>query len=332
MTTTSGSHHLIARLLSIILLALTACGAADEGSNLASGEGKLNVLATTTIIADIARNVGGQQVDVQALLPTGSDPHEFEPAPRDIARLSEADVVFVNGLGYESFLDSILNQAGNVVVVSEDLETIRFAEGELPDTEGTTRRTEANAGPEREKIADQFERDPHVWFDPLNVVTWTQQIQDALSRLDPENADTYRANGDSYRQELEDLDRWIAQQVALVPNDRRQLVTDHDSLGYFASRYGFELVGTVIPGYSTLAQPSAQELAELARALESLQVSAIFVGTTVDNSLTEQLSQETGAQLVPLYTGSLSGPDGPTATYLEFMRFNVSAIVSALDS
>ena len=172
--------------------------------------------------------------------------------------------------------------------------------------------------------------DPHVWFSPENVMVWTENISAALGTIDPANAETYTTNAESYMAELETLDVEIKEQIDQIPEENRELVTDHDALGYYADRYGFELIGAVIPSYSTLAEPSAQERAELEEAIAAFDVPAIFVGTTVNPDLSEQVAQDTGIELVAIYTGSLSEEGGPAGTYLEMMRYNTQAIVDGL--
>ncbi len=179
-------------------------------------------------------------------------------------------------------------------------------------------------------VEDNSGGDPHTWFDPNNVVVWSQNIADELGKLDPAHAQTYNANAQKYQAQLKDLDGWIRDQVSQLPEADRQLVTDHDSFTYFADHYGFKLVGAVIPGYSSVAEPSAQDLASLEDAIRKLGVKAVFVGQTGNPALSERVTQDTGTQLVTLYGESLSKPDGPAPTYLDFMRYNVNAIVKAL--
>jgi ABC-type Zn uptake system ZnuABC Zn-binding protein ZnuA len=167
-------------------------------------------------------------------------------------------------------------------------------------------------------------------MDPINVQYWVNGIEQALSEADPEHAAVYQANAQAYRQALSDLDGWITQQVAQVPQANRKIVSDHLVFGYFARRYGFEQVGAVIPSISTLASPTAQELAGLEDAIQNLGVRAIFVDSTVNPALAQRIASDTHTQLVPIFSGSLSEADGPAATYLDFMRANVSAIVQAL--
>jgi len=267
---------------------------------------RLAVVATTTLVGDIARQVGGDAIDLTVMLPPGADPHAFEPSPTDIAAVADADVVFINGLGLEQFIAPMIEHAGGearVVEVSEGIDALEFSSGEL---------------------------DPHVWFDPGNVMTWSSNISQALAELDPANTEQYEANAAALRADLEDLDGWIHEQVSMVPEDQRMLVTDHRVFGYFARRYGFEQVGTLLPGVSAMAVPSAAELSQIEDTIRELGVRAIFVGTTVNPNLAERVAEDTGVRVVTVYTGSLSEPDGPAATYDDFMRYDVSAIVEAL--
>jgi ABC-type Zn uptake system ZnuABC Zn-binding protein ZnuA len=249
-------------------------------------------------------------------MPLGADPHSFEPAPRDMAAVVDAHVVFANGAGLEEFLDSLMESAEaeeKTVHVSHGIAFRRF-DGE---SEGDG---------EHDHAAD----DPHTWTDPNNVMVWAQNIEDALSNLDPTNGEAYRVNAEAYRAELQELDAWIREQVAQIPEKDRQIVTDHTILGYLADRYGFVQVGAIVPGYSSLAEPSAKELAELEDAIRQLGVEAVFVGSTVNPALAETVAQDTGVQLVTIYTGSLSEKGGQADTYIAYMRYNVEAIVQAL--
>ena len=165
---------------------------------------------------------------------------------------------------------------------------------------------------------------------PHNAQVYVHNIAVALSALDPANAETYEANAEAYEAQLAELDAWVSTQIETIPPENREIVTDHDAFGYFADRYGLETVGAVVPAYSTAAEPSAQELAELEEAISEFEVPAIFVGTTVNPNLAERVAGDTGTQLVSLYTGSL-GPAGSGAeTYLDYIRYNTTAIVDAL--
>ncbi len=303
---------LLLTLLTTTLL-LAACGRPAAPP---SGEGKLRVVATTTIVGDIVHQIGGEAIALTVLLPPGADPHAFEATPQDMARVAEADLLFANGAGLETFLDPLLENAGGqaeLVDLSQNVPLRAFRE---KIAEGTP---EAEAPP-----------DPHVWTDPNNVLLWTETIEAALADADPAHADLYQQNAERYRQALRELDLWIQGEVAQVPQERRKLVTDHLFLGYFADRYGFEQIGAIIPGYTTVSSPSAQELAALEEAIRRYGVPAVFVGTTVNPALAEQVAKDTGVRLVSIYTGSLTGPDGDAPTYLDYMHYDVQAIVEAL--
>lgn len=305
------SFRQVAPLLALLLL-LSACSPTPGASP--SPAGRLKVVATTTILGDVVRNVGGDKIELSVLLPVGADPHTFEPAPQDIATVAGADLLFTNGAGYELFLQRLLQNAGGkakVVPVSDGLQLL-------------------DASAEGAQESGQGSADPHVWMDPDNVAFWTTKIEQALSAADPNNAAAYQGNAQAYRSQLKELDGWISQQVAQIPEANRKLVNDHLTFGYFARRYGFEQVGAVIPGFSSMASPSAQELASLEDAIRRLNAKAIFVDKTVNSSLSQRVADDTHTQLVYTYTESLSPPDGPASTYLDFMRFDVGAIVQAL--
>jgi ABC-type Zn uptake system ZnuABC Zn-binding protein ZnuA len=292
--------------LAVAACALLLCLAACRGRPPASQD-RLSVVATTNIVGDVVEAVGGEGISLHVLVPRGADPHSFELAPQDLAAVADADLVFTNGVGLEGALEAPVRNAarGPVVAVCDGVEL----------------RTTAD---------EHGDADPHVWFDPQRVLVWVDNIERALSEADPGRRDLFAANAAAYREQLRDLDAWVAQQVAQVPPERRKLVTDHDVLGYFAERYGFEQVGTVIPGLSTLAEPSAQEMAELEQTVQRLGVPAVFVGSTVSPALADRLAQDTGVKVVHLYTGSLSEPGGPADSYLALMRYDVTAIVEAL--
>ncbi len=297
----------------IFLLALSSCSPA--GSQSPPPDGRLRVVSTTSIVGDVVGKVGGDAIELVVLIPAGGDPHSFEPRPQDIAAVSDAQVIFINGLGLEEALDGVLqaNADGIIVEVSEGIEVISLM-------------ADAHKGEEHEV----GEGDPHTWMDPNNVIVWAGNIAGALAEADPANRETYQANAENYIAELRELDAWIRQQVELVPPERRKLVSDHAVLGYFADEYGFEQVGLVVPALSSSAAPSAQELAELVDAIRSQDVSAILVGTSVNPALSEQVASDTGAELVFIYTGSLSQPGGEAGSFTQLMRYNVQTIVDSL--
>ncbi|MGQ9630449.1 MAG: metal ABC transporter substrate-binding protein [bacterium] len=278
---------------------------------------RLKVVATTSIVADVVKNVGGDKIELSTLLPIGVDPHSFEPSPKDLRAVADADVIFANGFGLEEFLDKLIRNSGSkapVVPVSAGVEGRPFAASE-----------------DKDHSEDEHSIwDPHTWTDPNNVLIWVQNIERALSTLDPKNARAYRRQAETYSAQLRALDDEIRSWIAEIPPGSRKLVVDHKVFGYFARRYGMEMVGAVVESYSTVAEPSAKELSELERKIESLGVKAIFVGVSVNPKIAQRISRDTGVRLVPLYTGSLSDARGPASDYLAYMRYNVEAIVSAL--
>ena len=277
----------------------------------------LRIVCTTTIVGDVVARIAGERNGVTVLLPVDADPHAFEPTPKDLVAIARADVVFLNGAGLEQNLDPILGTAtGPVVALSDGLDLLG---SDGPNHEG-----------DKSDEHDHEGADPHVWLDPANVGAWVDRIAAVLSDLDAAGEPEYRARASAYRSELAELDAWIEQEVKRLPEERRLLVTDHAVFGYFAARYGFDQIGTVFPGLSSLAEPSARDLAALEEAIASLGVPVLFVGTTVNRSLAARVAADTGTEIVVVYTGSLSGPDGPAASYLDLMRYDVTAIVNGL--
>lgn len=280
---------------------------------------KLQVVATTSMVYDVVANVGGDLINLLLLIPVGADPHSFEPRPQDMVQVSNAHVVFANGAGLEKFLTPLLENAGATdrsVYVSDGIDLMQFA-GDEHDNDN-------------EEGGHHHDSDPHTWTDPTNVMVWVRNIEKALCALDPVNAAQYQANAQTYQQSLEELDTWVRGRVAEIPEENRKLVTDHLVFGYFAREYGLEQLGAVVPGYSSMAEPSAKELAGLEDAIGEFEVMAIFVGNTVNPSLAETVAQDTGTKLVFIYTGSLSDPGGEAPTYLDYIRYNVNAIVEGL--
>jgi ABC-type Zn uptake system ZnuABC Zn-binding protein ZnuA len=283
---------------------------------LGAGE-KLQVVATTNVLADVVGIVGGDRIALTALMGVGVDPHSYAPTPADVAAVHNAHVVFASGAGLETNLEEMLDSAGGEaahIYVSQGLEL-----RPVPD----------ESSGEEEAAHDHEDGDPHVWFSVPNVIAWVGTIESTLSALDPANAAVYAANARAYVEELEALDAWVMEQVATIPEANRRLVTSHPAFGYLADRYGLELVGAVYP-VSPSSEPSAQDLAALEEAIRAYGVPAIFTESTVNPKLAEQVAQDTGVRLVPLYTGSLGGPGSGVESYVELMRYDVEAIVGAL--
>lgn len=325
-------------VLMVISLLLAACAPVLGAAGPSQGT---QVVATNPILADVVSRVGGELISLTTLIPAGIDPHAFEATPQDAARLEGASLIFVNGLGLEESLEALLHAAeedGRVVTVSEGIHTLEFEDDH--DHEGEHHEPEDEHDHEHEgEDAHEHEgehehhhegADPHVWMAPRNVMVWVDNISTALAQVDAANAAVYQANAAAYKAELSELDSWIEAQVGQLPAADRELVTDHESFNYFAERYGFELVGALIPSFSTLSEASAGELAELEQAIAAHGVPAIFVGASFSPSLAERVAADTGVTLVRLYSETLSEASGPASSYLEMMRYNVGAIIDAL--
>lgn len=285
----------------LLLLLIPACGLPASSA----GTDDPVVLATTSFLADIAQNVAGDRVRVVSLLPIGSEPHSFQPAPQDVAKINESDLLILNGAEYERFLEPILKNV-------EEGKTI----------------VEASAGLQLREEADGV--DPHLWLDPNNVIVYVENIRSGLTHFDPQGAAEFQSNAEAYVAELKDLDAWIIGQVAQVPAARRLLVTNHEAFGYFAGRYGFSVAGTVVESFSTDASPSAQQMAGLIDQIKATGAPAIFLDAADNPALAQQIAEETGVRLVTdLHLESLT--DGaPAGTYIDMMKHNITQIVDAL--
>jgi ABC-type Zn uptake system ZnuABC Zn-binding protein ZnuA len=289
---------------------------------------KLKVVATTNIVGDVVAQVGGDRIELTTLMGIGVDPHSFVPTPSHTAAIHDADLVFANGAGLETNLDEMVKAAGGGAVrvdLSGELELLGFDDEH--DGEGS------RVGENSQEVAgfghDHGDVDPHVWFSVPNVIHWVKTIEDTLSAVDPGSAEHYAANAEHYTRTLDELDAWVLEQVATIPRANRTLVTSHTTFGYFAERYGLEQLDAIYP-VNPSSDPSAQEIAELEDAIQSHGVSAIFVESTVNPKLADQVARDTGVALVPLYTGSLGGTGSGAESYVDLIRFDTDAIVDAL--
>ena len=296
----------------VVIALIAAC--APTAATSQPSPSNLQVVAVETFLADIAQNVAGERVHVQVLMPLGVDAHAFEPTPQDVKKVADSDVFIVNGAGFEGFLDKLLENAG-----------------------GTRLYIEASKGlVSRERKADEPHAedtvgDPHFWFDPTKTIRYVENIRDGLTQADPAGAATYKSNADAYIQKLNALDANIKDQVNAIPSANRKLVTDHDTFGYFADRYGFQIVGMIVPSVSTADSTSAQNLAELIQAIQATGAKAIFLEVNANPQVAEQIARETGARIVTgLYTHSVSEPNGPAPTYIQMLEYDTRKIVDAL--
>jgi ABC-type Zn uptake system ZnuABC Zn-binding protein ZnuA len=292
------SVAVLAVALSATLLA--ACG--DDGGSVAGAGGGPIVVATTTQAADLTRAVAGNRADVRQILTPNSDPHAYEPRPSDVRAVSGAKVVVRSGGDLDDWLAGVLRNAGSDTTTVELMQAVH------------TRRGPGGV-------------DPHWWQDPRNAELAVKRIDAALAAADPSGRATYAANAADYLRQLRRMDRAIATCMRRIPARKRRLVTDHDALGYYAHRYGIQVIGAVIPALSTQAQASAGAVARLVRTIRRAAVTTIFPESSTSAKLEQAIARDAGAHLgPPLYADSL-GPSGSAgATYLGSLRANTLAL------
>ncbi len=350
-------------------------------------EEKLSVIASHSILADVVHNIASDRIELTTLIPIGADPHGFNPSPSDLTSVAEADLVFVNGAGFEETLLEVIHGAAEAVPIVEASACVEIiaigATGHMHEDDDDHAHEDEDDhahededehqhgdmdshcdahdaefveimgdedahqhGPVLGRLEDiecgghghDYEAhahaeggcDPHVWMDPHNIIYWSLMIRDVLSELDPGHAGDYAAAAAEYIGELVALESdFILPLLEALPVEQRILITSHDSLGYLAATFDFQIISTVIPGGSTLVEPSARDVAALIDRINKTGVAAIFGETTVSTSEVETIAAETGAELAIIYSGTLSD-GGPASTYLEYMRYNLSTIVEAL--
>ena len=277
---------------------------------------KLQVVATTSLIGDVVAQVGGELIDLTVLMTAGQDPHSYEPAPADLTKVASADIIFVNGWGLEEgLLDNLetIGEKGVIVPVSAGIRPLTLAEEDGHNHGGV---------------------DPHVWWSIHNVEDWVQNIQAVLETADPAHQANYASQAEAYKTQLSTLDDEIHAILDEVPAEKRQLVTNHNTLGYFAYEYSHKIIGTVFSASSTLAEPSAQELTTLVQTMSEAQSCVLFTENTVSDQLAQtvkaELSHCAEVQVVTLYSDAL-GPAGSGAeSYLGYMKTNATLIANAL--
>jgi zinc/manganese transport system substrate-binding protein len=289
----------VAGALAALALLGAGCGGSGDG-----GGGKLVVVATTTQVADFVREVGGEAVDVNQLLQPNSDPHDYEPRPDDVRSVAGAKIVFASGDSLDEWVEEVVSDSG------ADADVVDLGAGvpiQLPGEDGY---------------------DPHWWHDPRNAEAAVGEIERALAAANPASRAELERNAGAYVARLKALDAGIAACVDAVPAAERKLVTDHDAFGYFAHRYGIEVVGAVIPSQTTQAQASAQELSELAETIEAEGVKAVFPESSLSPGVAEAIAGQTGASADYTLFGDTLGPEGSDgATYVEMEEANADAVV-----
>ncbi len=293
--------------LAVVALLLGGCQNSPASSSVEPGrEDGIFVVATMSVFADFAEQIGGGHISVTSIVPVGGDPHTYEPTPSDAILLSSADVVLDNGLGLSPWFEPLkTNITGELVVLTDDIAS------------------EARAAEDR--------LDPHLWMVPDFVAGgYVTAIEQALRDADPANAEAYAANADRYRAEVRDLDGDIAASIESIAPENRKIVTSHDAFSYFAERYGLDVVGT-ITGVSTEEEPSARTVSNLIDRIREQQAPAVFFETTINRSLAERVALDAGVILgEPLYGDSVGEPGSGASDYIGMMRANTRSIVTAL--
>lgn len=328
---------LAAPLLLVGLVA--ACGDDDDGDPVGAASDGPRIVVTTGILGDVVGEVVGDSAVVEVMIPAGVDPHEFAPSARQAAELREADLVVANGLGLESGLDAALDAAADdgvpVLELAEQLDPLPFGADEHDHDEDEAEHADDEAHDEDEAEDDHGhgDEDPHFWHDPQRMADAVPLIVDALLDASPDlDAAALQERADTVVADLETLDAEVEEILAAVPAERRILVTNHDTMGYFAERYDFEVLGAIIPGGDTLSQPSARDLADLAAEIEAHDLPAIFAETVADSNLADALAAEVGRDVavVQLFTDALGEPGSGADTYVGMLRTNAESIAEAL--
>jgi zinc/manganese transport system substrate-binding protein len=321
----SPRRHAVAAL-AVLAMVATACADAPGAGRAGAGQEGLQVVATTSILGDIVGNVAGDVADIEVLMPPGSDPHSFSPSAAQAAAVRDADLVVANGLGLEESLEDLLDAAradgATVLALAPELDPVPLLPG-LADGDGDGDGDDhADAG-----------LDAHVWFDPVRMADGVGLIADALAAVDDAHDEAFwTRRGADYATRLIALDEEIRDILGRIPVERRTLVTNHDAIGYLAHRYDLEVIGTVVPGGSTLAGASAEHLADLAALVRRADVPAIFAENTSSDRLAETLAREVGddVEVVSLYTDALGQPGSGADTYIGMLRTDAEMIADAL--
>lgn len=294
--------------LSAFLAAIALCTMATAGL---AADKPLPVVASFSILGDLVRVIGGERVAVTTLVGANQDAHAFEPAPADAKSILQSRLLVTHGLGFEPWLQKLVNSAGyqgESVVVSQGV---------------TPRRLPVEKGHAHAEI------DPHAWQDPTNVIIYVRNIAAALSKVDPAGTAFFQRNSEAYARELQALDAWASAQFAAIPADKRKVITSHEAFGYFGAHYQIRFLAP--QGFSTEAEASAREVAQLIRQIQREKIKAVFVENMSNPKLLAQLSKDAGVTVGPgLYVDALSAPGGPADSYLQLMRHNITQLAAGM--
>lgn len=342
-------------ILTVLALVVAACGTGDgEGTTTSAANagaedpGSLTVVATTTMLGDIVSNVAGDEATVEVLMPVGADPHDFQASSQQVSKVSTANLVVANGLGLEEGVHDVLEGAesdgAHVLEVGAMLDPLPFGGHDRGEDEGHEAEAAESCDPEmadereeehEEEAAEAHEDehgscDPHIWMDPIRMADAALLMAAELEEIAPDGAWNQRA--EAYAEELKAANTQIEETLSMIPSEARVLVTNHEAFGYFAELYGFEIVGTIIPGGSTLGDPSSAELAELVEVIVREDVPAIFTDSSAPSALADSIAAEAGEQVavVELYSGSLGEPGSSADTLIGMLTTNAQRIADAL--
>jgi zinc/manganese transport system substrate-binding protein len=298
-------------------------------SSNAHAQEKLPVVASFSILGDMIENVGGSRVALTTLVGADGDAHVYAPKPSDAKAVAEAKIVFVNGIGFEGWMERLVQSSASkagIVTASKGIETIAFGEEEEHHDHG-----HAHEKKEAHADHDHGELDPHAWQSVANAKTYVGNIRDALIAADPSGKAEYEANASAYLAKLDALDTEVRAAVAGLPQDGRTIITSHDAFGYFAHAYGIEVVAP--QGVSTEAEPTAKQVAALIRQIKAEKVRAIFVENITDPRMIKRIAEESGAKIGgALYSDALSQKGGPAGTYIDMIRHNIRTLSAGLSS
>jgi zinc/manganese transport system substrate-binding protein len=280
----------------------------------AAAQEKLPVVATFSILGDFVQNVGGSRIALTTLVGPDGDAHVYSATPADAKKVSDAKVVFTNGLGFEGWMERLVKASGTKAPLAVATKGIK------PRAMGSG-----------QGHGHSHETDPHAWQSVANVKTYVANIRDALISADPTGKAEYEANAAAYVAKLDALEKDIRSSVATVPQARRKIITSHDAFGYFRAAYGVEFIAP--QGVSTETEASARDVARIIRQIKAQKIPAVFLENVSDPRLVRRISDETGAKIGgTLFSDALSGPQGPAPTYIDMMRHNLQQLTDALMS
>lgn len=323
-----------------VITSISALALAFGMGAAAQADDHIKVVASFSILGDLVKQVGGDHVDLTTLVGPDGDAHVYSPTPADAKAVAEAKVVFVNGLGFEGWMERLVQSSGSkaqLVTVSNGVETIGFGEEE-EHGHGHEKEAKHEHGHDhgkekagRDHDHDHGDIDPHAWQSVANAKVYVANIRDALIAAAPEEKDEFGANAKAYLAKLDALDAEVRAAVAAIPEKGRTIITSHDAFGYFAEAYGIEVVAP--QGVSTEAEPTAKDVAKLITQIRDEGVKAVFVENITDQRMIERIAKEGGAKIGgALYSDALSPANGPAGTYIDMMRYNIRTLSAGLSS